>query len=218
MDLDLDWTELTPCLENATDFIDSKLELQQKCLQLLSTLFTQLVSGSDQNGVSTELYTEGFGLEDIWEQLELINEPLIKQLQRYKKTLKGKSSTNLLSNTVVTNLSMSHNSKEQGNESKDGEEDIFEEDSNVEDDQFELSYEQSDVIDDEGPEPSGHNDDHFFNLVEMNEFLKQAEEEDNIEKSNLMYYTIEQLNSRGILLERIHCIYHSINVTVLIFQ
>lgn len=193
MDLNLDWTELTSCIENATDFIDQKLELQQKCLQLLSTLFTQLVSGSDQNGVSsniTELYTEGFDLEDIWEQLELINEPLIKQLQRYRKTLKAKSSTNFLSDTV-TSHSMSHDGKEHSSESK--EEDLVnEEDSNEEDDQFELSYVQSDVTDDEDPESSGYNDNHFFNLAEMNEFLKQAEEGDDIEKSNFMYCTIEQ--------------------------
>lgn len=193
MELNLDWTELTPCIENATDFIDPKLELQQKCLQLLSTLFTQLVSGSDQSGVSsniTELYTEGFELEDIWEQLELINEPLIKQLQRYRKTLKGKSSTNFLSD-IVTSHSMSHDVKEQSNEST--EEDLVnEEDSNEDDDQFELSYVQSDVTDDEAPESSGYNDNHFFNLAEMNEFLKQAEEGDNIEKSNFMYCTIEQ--------------------------
>ena len=195
MDLNLDWTELTPCIENATDFIDPKLELQQKCLQLLSTLFTQLVSGSDQNGMSsniTELYTEGFDLETIWEQLELINEPLIKQLQRYRKTLKGKSSTNFLSDSVGTSLSMSHDVTEQ-NESKD-EDLVYEEDNNEEDDQFELSYVQLDVTDNEGPEPSGYNDIHFFNLAEMNEFLKQAEEEDNIEKSNFVYCTIEQFS------------------------
>ena len=162
------------------EFLSSSSELKESCLSSLKESFAQVVGSvesSDKERPSVqELHTEGFGLVDIWEQLELVNGPLLKHLKKHLKT-----NVNHFLSEVDDN-----NNKEtsEADDSRSDNEEMIEEE---EEEEVLLSEDEGiEEMDSEDPESDaasvggevGGDSNQFFDLNKMEEFLKEAEKMD----------------------------------------
>ena len=161
------------------EFISSSSELKELCLSSLKESFSQVVRSVD-TGVKDSpsvqgLHTEGFGLVDIWEQLELVNDPLLKHLKKHLKT----NVNHFLSEIDDKNKS----NREEPNDSDSENEGLIEEE---EEEKLLSEDEGIEEMDSEDPESDtanvsgevGGDSDQFFDLNKMEEFLKEAEKMD----------------------------------------
>ena len=86
-------------LSNPEDYLNPSPELKARCLTGVKTLFDCLqnhcrqqqaqkgvkakkLSSAVPTGPLQELYVEGFDVEQIWEQIQLVNEPMIAHLSK----------------------------------------------------------------------------------------------------------------------------------------
>lgn len=166
--------------QQPVDFLSPDHQLKKLCLHTLSDLFTQVKTSthfSDEDLILPQLYTDGFGLGDIWEQIQLVNDPLINRLRK-----QFKSRTSLLLTDEERWGPVSNSMREKEEEEDDAglvEDEKMEEECDV------VSEEAND--DDYGPcegegeegegeeEEEGEEGDRFFDLTHMEEFLKQEE-------------------------------------------
>ncbi|XP_003389197.1 PREDICTED: U3 small nucleolar ribonucleoprotein protein MPP10-like [Amphimedon queenslandica] len=161
------------------EFISSSPELKELCLSSLKESFAQVV-GSVESSVKErpcvqELHTEGFGLVDIWEQLELVNDPLLKHLKKHLKTNVNHFLSEVDDNNNKTSEADDIRSdNEEMIEEEEEEEELLSEDEGIE--EMDSEDPESDVAS-VGGEVGGDSD-QFFDLNKMEEFLKEAEKMD----------------------------------------
>ena len=161
------------------EFLSSSSELKESCLSSLKESFAQVV-GSVKSSVKErpsvqELHTEGFGLVDIWEQLELVNGPLLKHLKKHLKTnvnhFLSEVDDNNNKETSEADDSRSDNEEMIGEEE---EEELLSEDEGIE--EMDSEDPESDAA--SVGEEVGGDSNQFFDLNKMEEFLKEAEKMD----------------------------------------
>ena len=168
-------------LEKPTDFLNPSQELKDKCISLLPNLFSVTADFSNKGDIPIEnLHTEGFVIEDIWQQIEMINEPLLNQSKGLNlDQLIRTDPISLLQIEGKDDVDQSPDSKESNNE-RDSEiesgleEDILDSEDNG--NEFEdQQYEESELLED--TETGKIAEDQFFDLSEMESFVEQAERE-----------------------------------------
>ena len=151
------------CDVNKRDFLNTGVELKTKCLKTLCNFFAQLTFIANHDLPFSSLHIDGFGLEDIWEQIELVNEPMLSSLHKYIKVYKRRQFQNLI--VEAKNGSTIADADEGGEE-------VAKERTCSSDNEGMFQYASS--TDDANLETRDTGD-HFFNLADMNEFVKQAE-------------------------------------------
>ena len=194
-------------LSTPEDYLDPSPELRSRCLAGVKTVFDLLqvqcrksssTAATKANGARkkastvplgplSELYVEGFDADQIWEQLQLVNEPMLAYLSKQVDKLSKKGFDKLPkqnANEVVS---------ESGSDGVGESESDFDEGADVE---GEYSDEEGDELDADHEETSkirgrrrGKNegrktvvDDKFFKLVEMEQFLDKMEREQQQQK------------------------------------
>ena len=168
------------------EFLDPPPTLRDDCLTLLCRLFELAVNSRGSNlppALLSQLHCEGFGSDEVWEELQLLNEPIVRYLQRYVGALLKKGSFGLLRKEEETQSTL--NCGGQGRATtKDGSRVTSEEEDEEreveEEDMDELENEdmlhEEDEEEEEEEEEEGERD-RFFNLSEMEEFVNQSEED-----------------------------------------
>ena len=168
-------------LEKPTDFLNPSQKLKDKCVSLLPNLFSVTAGSSNKCDIPIEnLHTEGFNIEDIWQQIELINEPLLNQAKGLNlDQLIRTDPISLLQTEETYDIDNSPDKEldnERDSEIESGlEEDILESEDNG--NEFEdQQYEESELFE-VSTEAGKIAEDQFFNLSEMESFVEQAERE-----------------------------------------
>ena len=152
---------------SASAFLDPSEELRQACEDALVKQYSQVIECLPRaKFVVDRLHTAGLGSEDVWQQLELLNEVALKKVVRDAHR-RDKNSEECVPEGSVT---VEDNAKTSERELENQEEDVIE---------------QSDASDSEtstgSPPPkkdacrSARVDDKFFKLSEMEDFVNQAE-------------------------------------------
>lgn len=147
------------CFNSPEDYLDGSVELRNSCLNLNEELFSYChdKTGRFPTGPLCVLHTKGFDNEQVWEQIELLNEPTIKYAKK-----KVKEIANMKTDPVVT---------DSVNDGDEGAKPLNDSDGNVEEseesDYYSDHLDNSDVTSKRLPKRQ----DVFFNLSEMNKFL-----------------------------------------------
>ena len=81
--------------EKESDFLNSGVELNLKTLRDFFTKLT-FIANHDLHLPFLLLHIDGFGLEDIWEQIELVNKPTLSFLHKHVKGYNRRQLQNLL--------------------------------------------------------------------------------------------------------------------------
>lgn len=160
-------------LNKPVDFLDPPPELKENCLTILSRLSSLAISSCNDQDLSIHhLHTKGFQIEDIWQQIELINEPLICQANQLnlKSLAMGGSETAPLI-LCPTLIESGHEIETRGLISDEGESDDNDVSSEDEDSIYEEETRENIDTDIAG------NSDCFFNMAEMESFVQQAEKD-----------------------------------------
>jgi U3 small nucleolar RNA-associated protein MPP10 len=79
-------------MENLANFLDPDEDLKQNCRRVVYDMFHEVTSTSSCNLAVSMLHFDGFGLNDIWEQIDLINKPILKMSRKpldYKPDTRG---------------------------------------------------------------------------------------------------------------------------------
>lgn len=152
------------CFTSPEDYLDSSVELRNSCLNLSEELFSYChdKSGGFPTGPLCVLHTKGFDNEQVWEQIQLLNEPTIKFAKK-----KIKEITNMKTSRVATR------SVDDGDEEAELLNDNDENGEESEESAYHCSDhpDNSDVTSKQPPKRQ----DMFFNLSEMNKFLQDED-------------------------------------------
>lgn len=189
-------------LSRPEDYLDPTPELKAHCLAGVKTVFDLLqkrcrraTNGRDQgtnsakakkpkttvvpSGPLQELYVDGFDLDQIWEQIQLVNEPLIAHLTKQVEKInrwdwkKLTDASEKGSNKVA--VSDSDTDGMDDSESDHDQEDIQDDDYFSEEEDNELNDEIKKPTKKVGGGRKTVVDDKFFKLAEMEEFLEKIE-------------------------------------------
>ena len=165
--------------------------LRDRCLNGVKTVFdfykkcckeTLSTGLKVPTGPLTELYTDGFDNEQIWEEIELLNEPVLKCLKKLVRKMSTWDGVgNVSSRKTIAHVVQPGNAVEEEEWVDDGVGEDGQLDSDLEDDNMESSDEGSKVKT-RGKKGGGRKsvvDDKFFKLAEMEQFLEMAEKEDD---------------------------------------
>ena len=147
------------CFSNPEDYLDGSVKLKKSCLDLNKELFSYCHdrSGRFPRGPLSILHTKGFDNEQIWEQIQLLNEPTIKFAKKKIKEIVE------MKINLVDDDSSDGNGAEQMSEQAE---------SDGESEEFVDGHANSD---DMTPKQSARAQDVFFNLAEMNRFLQNED-------------------------------------------
>ena len=91
--LAMDRCEFSSCLRDPVAYLDPSQDLRASCLRGVKFVFDFCKSSSDNSpiptGPLTELFTDGFCNDSIWEEVELLNEPALRQLTQLINNVTG---------------------------------------------------------------------------------------------------------------------------------
>lgn len=157
-------------LDNPTTFLVPSAETSHSFLQKTKEFYNQ-INNDEKLKVLDDLYIDGFDLNQIWEQIELVNGKTLKFIDDLKERLNNVST---VSSNIETFASEDTNAEDDDEEEDfeliSGEEDEEEFDSGLEEYEEELKDEKSgkkSIVDDE-----------FFSLEEMERFADMSEAHD----------------------------------------
>eukprot|EP01114_Cavostelium_apophysatum_P005066 TRINITY_DN1565_c1_g1_i1.p1 TRINITY_DN1565_c1_g1~~TRINITY_DN1565_c1_g1_i1.p1 ORF type:complete len:620 (+),score=241.26 TRINITY_DN1565_c1_g1_i1:75-1862(+) len=124
------------------------------------------------------LYTQGFDSEQIWEQIQLQNEPMIKHLQKEVKGLVE----DIDSVVLLQNSKNEVSEDDKYDEEQDGEDlpEEYQDDEGEDLDAEDLDEDDLEGLDDEALDErgNGEGEDKFFNIDDMEKFMDDADEEE----------------------------------------
>ena len=145
------------CLNRPENYLGGSVELRNNCLSLNEELFSYChdESGRFPTGPLCTLHTKGFDNEQVWEQIQLLNEPTIKCAKKKIKEIANMKIPQAPDDSDKVELS--NDDEEYGEGSED------ECDHHIPNDS-EVTSRKS---------PKGQ--DLFFNLSEMNKFLQDED-------------------------------------------
>ena len=152
------------CFSNPEDYLDVNVELKKGCLNLNEELFSYChdKTGRFPTGPLCILHTKGFDNEQIWEQIQLLNEPTLKFARKKMKEITG----------METNLAVTQSVDDDDDKPEELLSDIDENDAESEkSDHFNDYVNGRDV----GSKQSTQTQDVFFKLAEMNQFLQDED-------------------------------------------
>ena len=153
------------CFSNPEDYLDVNLELKKGCLNLNEMLFSYCHSetGRFPTGPLCILHTKGFDNEQIWEQIQLLNEPTLKFAK--------KKITEITDMEINPALTQSVDDDDKPEEVLSGTSDENDAESEKSAHHFNDHVNSRDV----GSKQLTQTQDIFFNLVEMNRFLQDED-------------------------------------------
>ena len=199
-------------LSTPEDYLNPSPELRSRCLAGVKTVFDLLQKHSREmrtsastgakmvsvpTGPLSELYVEGFDTDQIWEQIQLVNEPMLAYLSKQvdmicqwdldKSTERGRQKAKV---AVSNSESGSGGMGELESDIAEGEV--------VEGEYFDEGDDEMDPSDEETNEVQGKRkgksegrrtvvDDRFFKLAEMEQFLEKVEREQQQKQGIYMY-------------------------------
>ena len=168
-------------LSNPEYYLDPTERMRETCLQ--STKHVYAICKASAAGIPTgplaELYTEGFDIEQVWEQLQLLNVPLLSHVSKEVDKVGQTVDFTLLSQSAEESDQRESEEPEEGNEQECVVEDE-ESEPGHEDEESEPGHEDSEqgkcqdqVADMSSTVPSVKPN--FFDLNAMEKYLKEAE-------------------------------------------
>lgn len=176
-------------LSSPESYLQPSDHLRARCLHGVKTVFdfykkccheTLSTGLKVPTGPLTELYTDGFDNEQIWEEIELLNDPVLKSL---KKHVRKMSTWDVFGNKRTSdradrpgNTVQEEDPGEEWVDDGNGEDDHL--DSDLDGDNMESGDESKTRGKKEGGGRKSVVDDKFFKLAEMERFLEIAEKEE----------------------------------------
>ena len=161
-------------LDKPIDFLDPSDALKNNCLSILPRLFSLTTSCCGEGDVPIDsLHTKGYGLEDVWQQIEMVNSPLLSRI-------KNLNLDSIIRNGSVSILNLEANNEDHSKEpitakdSRDIQDESMEEGS-MADEKEELDLTDEDIEELESgdsekfEEEERITDDHFLRLAEQAE-------------------------------------------------
>lgn len=154
------------CFSNPEDYLDVNVELKKGCLNLNEVLFSYChdKTGRFPTGPLCILHTKGFDNEQIWEQIQLLNEPTVKFAKKKMKEI-----ANMEINPAVTQ------SMDDGDKPEELLSDNDENDAESESERSDHDFNDHVNSRDLASKQSTQTQDMFFNLAEMNRFLQDED-------------------------------------------
>ena len=156
---------------SAASFLDPPASLSKDCLSVLSKLFEITVANCSSSCPSpplSQLYSgDGFGPDEVWAELELLNEPLIRHLQQQVASLGRLREIRL--------LQQQHDDRDQEDSLVEAATAAVSEDDQVDDDQDQEDDDQDQDQEDDDQDQDPDKEDRFFNLESMEEFVNSAD-------------------------------------------
>ena len=189
-------------LSTPEDYLNPSPELRSRCLAGVKTVFdflqkhcrekrtsasTEAKKASVPTGPLSELYVEGFDADQIWEQIQLVNEPLLAYLSKQVDKI-CQWDLNKLTEQGRQKAKVAVSDSESGSDGMGESESDFDEEVGVEGEYVDEGDDEMDPSDEETNEVQGKRrgksegrrtvvDDRFFKLAEMEQFLEKVERE-----------------------------------------
>jgi len=158
-------------------YLEPSSRLDECFLRGMRTVFNMCKGTSNlQTGPLPELYTEGFDNDQIWEEVQLLNEPALGQLSKVVRKVSSQAGRLCSLRPSVTTAEPSGC---EGAEREDGSEEDWSRGESREDNEEDLSsVSGEEEAGEERMKRTGRKsvvDDRFFKLSEMEQFLEQVE-------------------------------------------
>ena len=194
-------------LSTPEDYLNPSPELRSRCLTGVKTVFDLLqkhchrespragtegkkASSFIPTGPLSELYVEGFDADQIWEQIQLVNEPMLAYLSKQVEKICQWDVKELAGGDKQKPKVVMSDSESDSDGIGEWESDLDEEGEGLEEEYFDEGDDEMDRNDEEsdkvrgkrgrGKEGKGRRkvvDDKFFKLAEMEQFLEKVERE-----------------------------------------
>ena len=185
---------------SAASFLDPPNSLSKDCLSILSKLFESTVASRSSlcplpplSRLYSDLDSDGFGPDEVWAELELVNEPLIRHLQQQVAGLGRLRKIRLLQREQYEIEEPQQGDLHHDDTGASEEDEV--EDSQDEDDQDHENDHDSQDGD------QNHDDDRFFNIESMEEFVNNA---DNID-GRYVHIALPSVPEQEKIVHKTHC-------------
>ena len=201
-------------LSTPEDYLNPSAELRSRCLAGVKTIFDFLQKHCREaprnsaaegkklkasgplvpTGPLSELYVEGFDADQIWEQIQLVNEPMLEYLSKQVDKICHWDMKKLTGGDGRKVAKVAVSDSESGSDGGMGESESDLDEG--EDEYFDEGDDERDPSDDETNEVRGRRrgkgegrrtvvDDRFFKLAEMEQFLEIMEKEQQQKQGNV---------------------------------